>query len=415
MDKKIGLSSFLIIYSFLIPLGYAIQNIGVVMLFCVWLFSLFKKRRLDIYPKVLLMFFGFVLINGISLFYTENIHEGVAIFLRQFLFVVISFLIFTNFSLTVNRQLIVKCIISCAFSLLLVILINFLYQLNFFNYNITELIGKQGNTFSMGVINYDFLYLSYYILITLMLLNYVLVTEWIKLGFKIRNFLAIISVIFFIYLILLGSRLCLFIAIIGFVIIYFRYLKNNKKVTVIIIFCSLFLPITVYQLDLEIVEKYKELINYNSDYDELKNKWGGRYMRQEIWSCVFDLVKEKPIFGYGLGNVQGQIDYCLATTTKNSLLYTGKFKFNAHNQYFQFILTSGILGIIAFLLFIFTSIYNSVKSNNIFFLIFIVISSLCFLIESFLERNHGIIFFAFFGSLLYKKSLKPNSYSKNHK
>ncbi len=131
-----------------------------------------------------------------------------------------------------------------------------------------------------------------------------------------------------------------------------------------------------------------------------------------IFQCVKDLFNSSPIFGTGLGDVQNDLDACYRSHGFNSLV-----DMNAHNQYFQYVLGTGLMGLILYLTFMIFFIRKAAGSKNYLLLGLLILFSLCCLTESLLERQHGVMFFSFFSSMLYFYPLKsdaPNNPPLNH-
>jgi O-antigen ligase len=50
---------------------------------------------------------------------------------------------------------------------------------------------------------------------------------------------------------------------------------------------------------------FKDSIPLNQNTDQsLGRNWGGRALRVAIWQCAWDVVREHPLVGVGLGDVQ---------------------------------------------------------------------------------------------------------------
>ena len=80
-------------------------------------------------------------------------------------------------------------------------------------------------------------------------------------------------------------------------------------------------------------------------------------------------------------------------------------KLNSHNQFLETLIETGILGF-SILLFLFTfAIYFSLKYNNRFLFWFLIIMFLNFTVESMLNRQVGVLFFAFGISVLMKLNI----------
>jgi len=344
----------------------------------------------------------FYLFDVFSIFYSQNKFNGLDSAYSTLPIFLFPVFILLRKNIEISENIIIKCIYGFSFSLLIVVFVNFSSVVidNSFNfYKITKLPGK---FFSEGLVNYHYLYLSYYISISIVLLTYLYLYKRSKIYWI--NVLIISTILFFtFYLVILGSRNSIITCIIFSSILYFIWTYRNKKIQNFLLFCLLGTVSLLFLIYLEIplIGKIKEAINYNNQYANLKKVWGGRMMREEIWSCCLKLIKEKPVFGYGLGSIQNEIDSCLAINSSRPELYLGRFKFNAHNQYLQTILNSGLFGFLSFILFIVYTTFKSYNYKNYIYIIFIGISMITFLTESILERNHGIIIFSFFSSLFY--------------
>ena len=81
-------------------------------------------------------------------------------------------------------------------------------------------------------------------------------------------------------------------------------------------------------------------------------------------------------------------------------------KLNAHNQYLQTFIGTGILGFVLLLIMtLFLIIYSFFKKNYILML-FSILISFNFMVESMLQSQAGFIFFTFFLCLFLKYNLK---------
>ncbi|WP_298532307.1 O-antigen ligase [uncultured Algibacter sp.] len=108
------------------------------------------------------------------------------------------------------------------------------------------------------------------------------------------------------------------------------------------------------------------------------------------------LISKSPIYGYGIGN---ELYIMQEARSKKSWEY--KNSYNAHNQYFEYLLGGGAIYLI---LSLFPLLYINIKdrklNQNLFANGFTVILGYIYLIESFEQRHHGRMFFAFFITLI---------------
>lgn len=151
---------------------------------------------------------------------------------------------------------------------------------------------------------------------------------------------------------------------------YYNYLVDNK-------------PSSLY--------KYDEL---GIEYDTF---WWEKTNRIVIWKNSIELIGQTPVFGLGTGDVQDEL---IKVYKQNKELWRMQF-FNSHNQYIDYWLRYGIIGLIIFtlmLLYVFRSAY---KESNFLYFAFLLSFCLCCLTENLLQRHWGIVYFSLFNSLLF--------------
>lgn len=116
--------------------------------------------------------------------------------------------------------------------------------------------------------------------------------------------------------------------------------------------------------------------------------------RYYIWDCAGMLIKEKSpsFFGYGFIATQEKLNYCYSETQKFFNLNQQEWfitkKFNTHNQYLNFYLTTGFLG---FFCFITICVFCLVLNTKSFYGLCLNISMLVFfMFENVLSRQMGV-------------------------
>ena len=119
--------------------------------------------------------------------------------------------------------------------------------------------------------------------------------------------------------------------------------------------------------------------------------------RAERWKCAVELIREKPLTGYGTGEEKFKLSEMY---TKYKLSNSLANNFDAHNQYLGFMIKSGLFGLFAYLLLLIYSLYVSLKKRNYIHICLLLILATTSLTENTLDSNKGIVFFAFFNSLL---------------
>ena len=125
-------------------------------------------------------------------------------------------------------------------------------------------------------------------------------------------------------------------------------------------------------------------------------------IRCGIWECSYSLVKENWIMGIGSGQIQEQLNSCYDKYDTNAY---SSMDYNTHNEYFDILLSTGIIGLLSFLFMIVVILYQSLKNKNYLFFSFIILVLLCLTTENILARQGGIVFFTFFICLFTKHKI----------
>ena len=181
------------------------------------------------------------------------------------------------------------------------------------------------------------------------------------------------------------------------IVLFFTLFSNSKKLLTKdffrYIFVGLLLVVGVsYLFNNFLFTRFKEIINLNQLLNNPETSTG---IRSVVWQIGFNLSLDAPYFGHGLGGIQNLIDSSLIKNGYKEL--TLIHHYNAHNQYLQIILISGYLGLLFFLS-ILTYIFFEIKNNKRALCVFLYIV-FCFIFESLLERQNGIIITALFFNL----------------
>ena len=122
---------------------------------------------------------------------------------------------------------------------------------------------------------------------------------------------------------------------------------------------------------------------------------GSSEIRVVMWQKALEIIKENPLIGIGTGDVKDKLQ-------KNAEIEGYSIvkdrNFNVHNQYLETWMGIGVFGFIVLLLLFFVPLFFKARHYLLPYLIIILSTS--FLFESMLNRLAGVMFFAFFLSLL---------------
>ena len=175
------------------------------------------------------------------------------------------------------------------------------------------------------------------------------------------------------------------------------FLKTSLLITSAFLILVSFLIYKTPQLYLRIADSKRIIKNYINN-ENLKD-YEGTSQRILIWQSSITIIKKHFLIGVGAGDVK---DSLMEEYSKKGYKDIIAKNLNAHNQFLQTFIATGVVGfIILFSLFIFPLI-NSFKRKNFMFFSFLIIVMLNLLTESMLETQAGVIFFAFFNTYLFK-------------
>lgn len=220
--------------------------------------------------------------------------------------------------------------------------------------------------------------------------------------YKFGYLVAFITLIvyFSVFIVLLSSKagilslLVLFMLTIGYLIVIKKRIFHGI-VLLFLIAGMLYLTLSIFTFSLERIVGYQQTIEKSIKVTTgVKEDTGDRLT---IWSNALDIIKGNIIFGVGTGDVK---DVLMESYKNSKSLKALEKQLNAHNQYLQTFITLGIIGFLALLLSLILPGYYSMKKESFIYMIFLSIIAVNFLIESMLETQAGVVFYAFFNVFL---------------
>lgn len=120
-------------------------------------------------------------------------------------------------------------------------------------------------------------------------------------------------------------------------------------------------------------------------------------IRVGIYKCTWELIREHPFAGIGVGSDRRMLTQCYAQFPTD--VYQKTF-YNTHNQYLNFWLLGGIISLLLFLASMVWQYRLSIIWKDYTFLFFLLLMTISFSTENILSRQAGIVFYYFFSCLL---------------
>lgn len=125
-----------------------------------------------------------------------------------------------------------------------------------------------------------------------------------------------------------------------------------------------------------------------------ENKVNIRFL---IWESGIEAIQSNPIIGTGTGDIQNHL---MSIYKKNKITLAIMTNYNAHNQFIQTTIALGAIGLIILILNFVIPLILGFKSKDYLLLMFLLSFLIFSLTESALEKQQGVLYYAFFNSLL---------------
>ncbi len=238
-------------------------------------------------------------------------------------------------------------------------------------------------------------YLSMYLLFAFCIVFY-----FYEIKKTISKFYALILLLLLsTFILLLASKagiLLLFIFSI-YLFAYYIFIKKIFLIPVIGISILIAAFTMLHNFVPEFGQRIDSSIKAISANNDSNNNPESSFARLRIWSACISIIKEHAVVGVGTGDVKDVLLNKYAELGMNNELDK---KYNAHNQFLQTFIALGIAGFLSLCLLLLAPIKSALRNKDYVLIFFLVIFSINILFESMLEVQAGVLFFAFFLSLL---------------
>ena len=229
-----------------------------------------------------------------------------------------------------------------------------------------------------------------------------------KLKYKIVRLLTLTFMLYAVlFLAVLNKRMAIIaLLIVGLVYLIFKLKKiKNKKLT---LFYSVSFFIVIL-LGIIFFPRYKNQNSFNEFKNiitTVNNPETSIGKRVFLYKSAFSVFLKNPFLGVGTGDANKTLSDELAII----LLQTKSDILNTHNQYLSYLISVGLLGFFIYIFYIFYIFKISIINNDILLLCIFIFLCLNMISENILERESGVLVYAFFINFL----LKPNRSLKNN-
>lgn len=199
-----------------------------------------------------------------------------------------------------------------------------------------------------------------------------------------------VILIFAVSILFLASKLGILLLILLFG--YFLFSFKNKKViiTVLVLFIGVFVGLLTFST--EFANKFKNMTAAFQTSNQDQTSAESSVARVLIWESTASLIKESPLVGYGTGDVKQALN---GKYKESGYLGILDHELNAHNQFLQSTLAFGVLGLFAIGLIFYFAFKLFISSKSVLGKLLVIILLVNFMVESMLETQAGVVFFAF--------------------
>ena len=408
--ESLTLSLFLIL-AFVMPLHNRLVVFVIALILINWLIdSRLPEKIKSIFQspgRRLLLSFSFIyLLYWIGLFYSNNQDYG---FFD--LEVKMSLLIFPLIFATIDDHIFKgKKIFFLFYSFIAGCIVSTFIFLFYSTISFLESNALSAFYYTNLAINHHPSYFSMYLNLSIAFLLFFLIEKKNLLSGRLKVTAGLLVIYFFIFIILLSSKAGI-LSLLMILFISTGYLLVFKKkylagaILIILITASFIGSFYIFtNTTNRFLEAKESVINREIIENDTKESSGERIL---VWQSTIDIIRHNFLFGVGTGDVKDQL---LKKYKEDNIVLAMDLKLNAHNQYLQTFVSIGVVGFWILALYILLPMINAVKNRNLLYFLFLAIIGFNFLFESMLERQAGVVFYAFFNAYLFtvKKELRSS-------
>jgi len=404
-----------------LPFSVPLNGLSMILLSVVWILEGNWKNKYKklLSNKIALLFIGFYLLHVVGLVYTDNVSQGLSELEKRVAFVIFPIVLSTTKFLD-SRAVgkILGFFTATCFVAALICVIHALYFYFFQNNSSYLFYHKLGSA-----VNFDHaVYFSFYIGVSTFITITFLKSKWMTLSVAARVSYVLLVFFFLLFLVLLSSKTLIPTVFLLCGIFIWRTIVQEKGILTGMVAMCLFVAVSAFVIFAvpNIKDRFREVLV--DEYDQTNPlllddyefyHFTGGAIRLAIWKMSVEIINERKAWLLGLGT--GDSQDVLTATYKDKHVYPGDkalgikgfLHYNAHNQFMQFYLIFGVVGLLLFLYILGLS-FRMAFAHSTLFLLFLILFTCFSLTESTLHVQKGIVPVLFFTSLLAAK-LPPSN------
>ncbi len=266
----------------------------------------------------------------VTLLYSGSIQEGIGLLERRIVLLILPLYLLFSSNQKHKRQLLQFFILG---NFLIIILITGTFLISYFSETNSSLFSNKNLLFKETLIRFKHpSYLSMNLSLCLLAVGYFVKESRSK---KAHIWLAISSLVGFLVIYLSYARMGFIVYTLTVFYIYFNLLFIRSRKLSLIVVSFVLVGISIVAISNN--SRFTSILHANQvgQVDNTDNI--GYTHRIEIWSKSVEVIKNRPLFGYGIGDSVNTIDWS----------NEGK-RYNAHNQYLELLIEGGLLSLVLF-------------------------------------------------------------------
>ncbi len=377
---------------FLLPFGLNLSSVYLFWGLCFFVLDDFKTGLKQVVKnKWSWVFFSFFIIHVFGYFFSTNKTEALTNIEIKMGFFVFPILIFASkYSEFQLKKIMISfvsgCLIASFICLLRATYLKVFEHFDAFFYS--------EFTYFMHP-SYFAMYLLFAMLIVLMYYK-----SWLSHLTSLNIKIGFISIIFLISIFLCSSKMGLVTTIIILPIVFIiQFYKAGYRKAIIVLLAIFLVAIAgLYKFIPGPFERIKVAFSVSSSINTIdKSASESTAVRILIWKESLSIIKHNFLFGVTAGDVHDELCKAYVASEMTGAL---KKELNAHNQFLQTFMGTGIIGFILLLTLTLGLMIYAFIEKNYLLILFGAIMVLNFMVESMLQAQAGFIFFVFFACLL---------------
>ncbi|MCX7696760.1 MAG: O-antigen ligase family protein [Bacteroidales bacterium] len=387
---------------FFIPLYKKVVSLLIVFLIVGTVYYLINSKRWGIiikFSEINLYWFLLWVMFATSLLYTENIDAGVFDLQVKASMVIFSFF----FSLKSIRDVLCKEFYHIIVIWIAGIFASFLYHIGFAVYDYIF------RSHSFDSFFYTFLsnsfhpsYLSMYVVTGLIFLHEIMLRK--RLDQLTNAIIIVVQFLLVLFVFLLSSKANI-ISLFLIYVLYTSYLIKQKRWTwflgyflvMIVLFIFFLLSFSVFR------DRILQVVNFPSSKSleqkkvQVQSEGGSTHDRYLIYLSSLQVIEKNLCLGVGVGDVKQELS---KKYLQNNFKKGIEKRYNAHNQFLQNWLATGLVGFLLLLVVVFNIFRKGFYEQKIYLIAFGIVLFVNLMVESMLETQAGSVFIVLMSSFL---------------